>query len=124
VEDIDMHPFLQKTIGGLAPACYVRHLLFGMLFPAFVLTMLSTGDGERPVTLGTWGFMIVSTLLYPYARFVYESVVDYVVGNNAFIVDGMLALGIKVVTMAWCWVFALVIAPIGLAYLYFRHSRS
>lgn len=29
-------------------------------------------------------FSIVSCFLYPYARFVYESVVGYVMGNNVF----------------------------------------
>jgi hypothetical protein len=33
-------------------------------------------------------------------------------------------LFVKVITMALCWCFAIFIAPIGLGYLYYHHSKA
>ena len=117
-----MHPVFAKTFGGLSGAYYFRQLFFGFLLAWFVYAMVSLS--HTPPGLSTWGMLAVNTLLYPYARFVYESVVGFIVGDNAFLVDGLLFVAIKTVTMVMCWTLALLIAPIGLAYLYFHHSGS
>jgi hypothetical protein len=70
---------------------------------------------------------VVCTLLYPYSRFVYESVIEFLTGNNEFYVAGnllFLMIIFKLVMMTLCWTLAPFIAPIGLGYLYFHHSRS
>lgn len=72
---------------------------------------------------GVWGFAIICALLYPYSRFVYESVVGFIMGDNVFFTSAVLMLLIKYLTMSLCWVFAIFIAPIGLAYLYFHHTK-
>ncbi len=115
-----MHPVIQKTFGGLTPSYYVRHLLFGSIFLCFILFVVISARSTNFIGVI---FALVNTLLYPYARFVYEGVVDYIVGNNVFFVHAGLMLLTKVTTMAMCWCFAIFIAPIGLAYLYFYHSR-
>lgn len=55
---------------------------------------------------------------YPYARFVYEGITDYILGTNVFYVDAWLLLAWKLLTMFLRWAFAIFIAPVGLAYLY------
>ncbi len=117
-----MHPVVQKTLGGLSPQYYFRQLFFGLVVAAFVFFM-STQDG-RSMPLGTVFFIVASTLLYPYARFVYESIVGFIMGENVFFVNAILMLITKFMTMAICWVLALFIAPIGLAYLYYHHSKT
>ncbi|WP_338107341.1 hypothetical protein [Pseudomonas psychrophila] len=67
---------------------------------------------------------IVCTVLYPYSRFVYESVVGYIMGDNVFFVNAILMLMVKVFTMAMCWSLAIFVAPVGLAHLYWRNSRQ
>lgn len=66
----------------------------------------------------------VNTLLYPYSRFVYESIVDFILGRNVFFVNATMMLIVKWMTMTFCWGFAIFVAPIGLAYLYFARGRS
>ena len=66
----------------------------------------------------------INTLLYPYSRFVYESVVGFIMGNNVYWVNAIFMLFVKLVTMSVCWSAAIFIAPIGLAYLYFHHSNA
>jgi hypothetical protein len=40
-----------------------------------------------------------------------------------FFVSGFFFLLAKLLTMLLCWSMAILIAPIGLAYLYYHHSR-
>jgi len=117
-----MHPLIVKTFGGLTPAYYFRQLFFGLAFPALVYMALSRSS--QPFQWSTVLLVIVNTLLYPYSRFVYESVIDFIVGNNVFFGNAVLMIAFKIVMMTFCWVLAIFIAPIGLVYLYFHHSRG
>lgn len=115
-----MHPVVRKTLGGLSTQYYFRQLFFGLAIAA--LFMLTYQDGR--MTIGMLLFAIVSTLLYPYSRFVYESVIGFIMGENVFIVNAILMLTAKFFTMVMCWGFAIFVAPIGLAYLYYHHSKA
>ena len=117
-----MHPVIAKTFGGLSLQYYVRQFLFGLVFPAFALFMLSRGP--HPIQISVIALFIVNSLLYPYSRFVYEGVVGYLIGQNAFFVNVFFMLFVKAITMLLCWSFALFVAPIGLAYLYYHHSKA
>lgn len=112
-----MHPILSKTLGGLNRQYYFRQLFFGAIIGAVFLF------APKSIALGQCLFVIVTTLLYPYARFVYESIVNFIVGNNVFIGNAILMLSVKMMTMVICWAMAIFIAPVGLAYLYFSHSK-
>lgn len=89
---------------------------------ALVIFITTLDRHSNPV--GMYFFFAVCTLLYPYSRFVYESVVGFVMGNNVFFVNAMAMLFSKLITMIICWVMAIFIAPVGLAYLYFHHSKA
>ncbi|KAF0803388.1 hypothetical protein A6D6_03727 [Alcanivorax xiamenensis] len=117
-----MHPVLAKTFGGLNLQYYFRHFVFALIFPAIYIFM--TMETGRPITLAVVAVCVVNTLLYPYARFVYESVVGFIFGDNVFLVNAFLLLFFKLVTMMFCWFLAIFIAPIGLIYLYIHHSRN
>lgn len=120
-----MNLLLSRTFGGLSKQYYFRQFLFGAIFLALIIFM-SVSASSRGVSLNytLLCLAVVNTLLYPYARFVYESVVGFVMGNNVLFVNALLVLVVKLITMVLCWSFAIVIAPIGLAYLYFYHSRE
>ncbi|WP_375058468.1 hypothetical protein [Zobellella sp. DQSA1] len=116
-----MHPIIAKTFGGLSMAYYVRQFIFGLIFPAIMIFMgFNSGAG---VSAGMIALMVVSSLLYPYSRFAYESIMDFVMGDNMFVVNAIMMLFVKLLTMMLCWFFAIFVAPLGLLYLYFRHSR-
>ncbi|RQP22462.1 hypothetical protein [Piscinibacter terrae] len=117
-----MHPIIQKTFGGLAPSYYFRHFVFGLIFPAMFFFAMSRSPNPQP--LAAYVILVVNTLLYPYARFVYEGVVGFFMGDTVLIVNLFLMLFVKVMTMAVCWGGALFIAPIGLLYLFIHHSRA
>lgn len=117
-----MHSVFVNTFGGLSRQYFFRQFMFGLLFPVFVYAMLSRNPSGIPMTM--YVLLAVNTLLYPYSRFVYEGIVDFVVGENVFIVNAFVMLMAKLMTMLLCWCFAIFVAPVGLAYLYYHHSKS
>ncbi|APW06193.1 hypothetical protein SEES3845_012215 [Salmonella enterica subsp. enterica serovar Senftenberg str. ATCC 43845] len=48
----------------------------------------------------------------------------FIMGENAFFINAIVMLMAKVITMCLCWIFSIFIAPVGLAYLYYYHSRG
>ena len=116
-----MHPVIRKTLGGLAPEYYFRQFVFGLAITAFGLYAGSHG-GERMPPVNLLVLSVVNTFLYPYARFVYESVMNFIMGRTVFFVNALFLLIAKFITM--CWMFAVFIAPIGLAVLFYYHSKA
>jgi hypothetical protein len=117
-----MHTVIHKTFGGLSPQYYFRQLFFGLIVAAFVYFMSTQGGRSMPI--GMLLFTVISTLLYPYSRFVYETIIGFIMGENVFFVNAILMLIFKIFTMLLCWAFAIFVAPIGLAYLYYHHSKA
>nr|WP_221292395.1 hypothetical protein [Herbaspirillum sp. SJZ102] len=101
---------------------YFRQFVFGLIFP--VMMYFASTSGNHAFQLKLIPLFIVCTLLYPYARFVYESIVSFIMGDNVFYVNAILMLVVKLFMMGLCWFLSPVIAPIGLLYLYIHHSRA
>ena len=130
-----MNKILRYTFGGISAQYYFRQLFFISLLLAFaalgaVLSGLRGADifnNITPLHFIVAAIVIVNTLLYPYSRFVYESIIGFFFGGNTFYLGGVLlifALIMKLFFMIVCWGYAVFIAPFGLAYLYYRHSRT
>jgi hypothetical protein len=117
-----MHPVIAKTFGGLPSQAYIRHLLLCLPFPSLMLVWSSRAPAGVPAAFVL--YLIASTLLYPYSRFTYTTVVDFVVGSNEFSVSIFLALFFKTMTMGLCWALAIAFAPMGLLFLYLRHQAE
>ena len=117
-----MNLVISKTFGGLSKPYYIRHFLFGLIFPAIFYFMFSEAKNGVPIQIIL--LCVVNSLLYPYSRFVYEKITSFILGDNVFFVNAILMLIMKYFAMAICWSAAILIAPFGLAYLYFYHSAS
>lgn len=119
--------FLSKTLGGLSKAYYTRQFLFGLIFFIFIVAISYNGynyTGKISILVTNAILGLICLLLYPYSRFVYESIIEYILGDNVFFVNAPLMLITKLITMAICFIFSIFIAPIGLIYLYFYHSKQ
>ncbi|MFF5867708.1 hypothetical protein [Pseudomonas sp. NPDC012596] len=113
---------LKATIfGSMKSDYYFRQLVFGVIIGAIFISGKVNASPELPV--GEITLALISTVLYPYARFVYEGIVGFIMGNNLFAVPALLMLLVKVMTMLTCWFLAIFIAPIGLGYLYWKVGR-
>lgn len=117
-----MHNIFHKTLGGLSPSYYIRHFCFGLIFVAMLL-FVPISNGQN-LQFDVIVLCLINSILYPYSRFVYESIMDFIMGNNTFFVNGLLFLIVKIFSMLLCWIFALFIAPLGLIYLYFYHTKN
>ncbi|MFW5443000.1 MAG: hypothetical protein ACKE51_01660 [Methylococcaceae bacterium] len=118
-----MNQIIQKTLGGLSKEYYIRQFLFGLIFPAIFYFAFSQSE-TASISLGLIASCIVNSLLYPYSRFVYESIVDYILGDTVIFGGILVVMLTKYFTMAICWAAAILIAPVGLLYLYFHHSKA
>ena len=102
---------------------YLRHLFFGALIFGALIFLFSQGkdafDGKSWFVV----FGIINTILYPYARFTYEAIMDFIFGNNLFIVNALWLLAVKMFTMLMCWWFAIFITPVGLIFIYFYQKK-
>ena len=117
-----MHPVIRKTFGGLSIQYYFRNFIFGLGIVAFFVLMLTRGVSGIPVNFAV--MLAINALLYPYSRFVYESVVSFIMGNNVFISSALFMLAVKFLMMVVCFLGAVFIAPVGLIYLYFYHTKQ
>ncbi|EKS9266597.1 hypothetical protein QC837_004538 [Salmonella enterica] len=114
--------FFRKTLGGLNGSYYFRHFIFGALI-SFLFIYIAR-QNPNGINTGTFIFYIVNAILYPYARFVYEQIIGFIMGENVFFINAIIMLAAKFFTMVLCWLFAIFIAPIGLAYLYYHHTKA
>ncbi|EDQ6555061.1 hypothetical protein S675_003253 [Salmonella enterica subsp. enterica] len=114
--------FIRKTLGGLDTAYYIRHFIFGAAIATLFFFMINASkagiDAKFLIMLS------ICTILYPYSRFVYEQIVNFIMGDNVFFGNAIFMLAIKFTTMALCWGLSIFIAPIGLVYLYFYHTKA
>lgn len=117
-----MKDILAKTFGGLTNQYLMRQLFFGVVMAAALITM-TQGRPNGPGA-GFAVMMVVCAILYPYSRFVYESIFNFLIGDNFFMLPAVPMMLAKIFTMVVCFAFAPMIAPIGLAYLYLRNSRA
>ena len=114
--------FFRKTLGGLKASYYIRHFIFGALISAiFIYFSLHNPHGYKT---GNMIVFVINAFLYPYSRFVYETIVGFIMGQNFFFVNALLMLMVKMMTMLVCWFLSIFIAPLGLAYIYFYHTRA
>lgn len=117
-----MSAIFQRTIGGLGVNQYFRHFVFGALVAALALFIAYQGEAALNSQLVI--IVVLNSLLYPYSRFVYEGVANFILGDNVFLVNAESALLTKAITIALCWGLAVFVAPIGLAYLFYVQSRT
>ncbi|MFT4035425.1 MAG: hypothetical protein QM679_07605 [Patulibacter sp.] len=80
------------------------------------------GETQGDVGPSFIAFLVVNALLLPYAKLVWDEARGFVLGDNVFFVSQglMQFVGLKVVVNRMLWAFAILIAPIGLAYLMVR----
>jgi len=119
-----MSSVFKKTFGGLSKDYLFRQYFFGLvIFGLFAFMTLNgkANDQYATIKLVFAGFCLI---FYPYAHFVYDSIVGFIMGNNVFFVNGNFMILWKFLRMIFIFGFSLFIAPLGLTYLYFHHSRN
>lgn len=108
--------------GGLQPAYYLRHFILISPLPLVMLANAPLIDLETHTLnwnlVPGFAFVAVSWLIYPFSRFVYESVVNWILGDNVLIANAFIWLIAKLVTMVLCFSLAVFLAPIAWIYIF------
>ncbi len=105
-------------------------LLYGALDAmrlGYVATELAAGMrglGQRILTTGAFAFMTASSLLYPYARFLYLRLAEVAFSDFVFLTTFSRLMTRKLFFMFLCWLGAIVLAPVSLLYLFFLNARD
>ncbi|APH56986.1 Hypothetical protein GbCGDNIH6_8247 [Granulibacter bethesdensis] len=106
----------------MQPAYVVRAYVIGFALLALVAWVRfhapsDHGGTDRYLSLA---YLFICSLLFPFAKLVWDELRDVALGGNVFFINGLIALILKVFINGLLWAFALFIAPIGLLYLWFR----
>lgn len=118
-----MLQFFENTLFGLNRKYYFRNLLIAALFACLVwyLTKYASSHstvGEIPdvYIIINNTYLVLSTLLYPYAKYAYDSLWEFIFNDSVWAFGGILLLIVlyfKLIIRAILFVFAIFLAPIG-----------
>ena len=120
-----MASFFSRTFGSLTNRYYFRNFIIGAIYCALLIFLLW---GSKSSNKYIFMFLaVLNTFLFPYARFVWDSIVDFILGDNHFILGGnvlLFSMFLKLIILLFIWYFAIIIAPIGLLYLFFASKNN
>lgn len=114
------HKFIVRT---MSVAYLIRAYIFGGILAGAVIWFFEYNmQGDQAVAAHIISaYFFVSFLLYPFTRYMYESVVGYVLGGMVIIANLKDMFMTKVFTMLLCLVFSIFLFPIFLLILYFYY---
>ena len=117
-------------------AYYFRNLFFALILAGIFVAIqyssyemlakrnVATSVEANAANIVMYIYIAISALLYPYARFVYESIVNFIMGDNVFFINAFVLLAWKFMIMMMLLLFAIFIAPVGLSYLWYYHNKN
>lgn len=115
------------ALKGLLPSYYWRHFILIAWIPALIYYLLiaANKDVSIPDVLPNIIIYAISWILYPFARFAYEAVVEFIMGHSVILfqnVIGMLICKMFMSLIIYC--FAILIAPKGFIILFFMNKKA
>ncbi len=112
---------LLNIFKGLTTEYFFRQLFFGTLFGIFFIYTAFQGESIKYDMIV---MAVVSTILYPYSHFAYESIIEFILGDTIFIHNTLIFFIWKFITMVLCWSLAIFIAPVGLLFIYLYQKKQ
>ena len=88
---------LRKTFFGLTFSYYLRNLIFAAVVAGFQYNYQNTNI--KAINVLPMALLIANTVLYPYSRFAYESLIGFFMGNNVFILPLIIMLPYKLLSI-------------------------
>ena len=113
--------FLKRVFDGVKPAYLIRAYIIGAaffgLFLYIAIAGLSQAGTVRPVQIV---MMAICTLLFPFAKLVWDEVMELMRGRTFYVMPMLPLLFVKFVINGVLWACAPLIAPLGILYIWFR----
>ncbi|WP_227431234.1 hypothetical protein [Psychrobacter sp. I-STPA6b] len=124
---------IQLTFLGLSRKYHLRNLVVGFAFCTFIWLMTdyvssrsTTGGLDSTYILVNRIYLVISALLYPYAKYFYDWLWDLFFDDEVWVLGGILLLIVlyfKFIIRAMLFMFAIGVAPLGLITLYFVNKK-
>lgn len=124
-----MKDILRKSFGGIDRSYYIRNVFRAYFFMSLImgLSVAMAPALARPTTLV---MVLVFPLLYPYGRFVVDSVLETLFGTSSSTIVVLhpiwmvIMFGLKAMWFNMVLFLTPLIAPVGLTWLYFHHTAA
>jgi len=108
---------LRRIFAGVHRPYLIRAYMIGFLFFALIGGMALNA---KPANIGLIVTSALSTLLFPFAKLVWDELRNLVLGNNMIIMPILVLFPLKLFVNAFLWGAAILVAPLGILYLWFR----
>lgn len=119
---------LKQSFGGLRKEYFFRNLVLGVLLGIGLWMLIdalearSTSPKPLADILAMKVFIVISALLYPYAKFLYDYAWELILGDRIYAYSiNIFTIWFMFIARLMCWFFAWALAPIGLIILYFKN---
>ncbi|WP_055735281.1 MULTISPECIES: hypothetical protein [Bacillaceae] len=111
--------FAKKMINGMDRRYLIKSYIFGaLIFSMFLYVLMLTGDFHFIVFL----FFLLNFFLFPFATVVWDDLIDLLLSGNQLLLPLLFVIPWKMFKMIILYMFAIVIAPIGLIYIYISNG--
>lgn len=118
-----------RAFCGLRKHYFFRNLVIGLAFSVLMWLLINNFEAKATLQKPFWdiffvkAFFLLSGLLYPYAKFLYDYIWEFIIGDATYIYSiNIFTIWFKLIFRIMCWGFAWILAPIGLIILYFKNK--
>lgn len=121
--------FLDVIFGSVKTSYLLKHYAFAfVLVVAILYSTFSQGFNNVINNFGLLIIVIISFVLYPFAMYVYNSLVQTILGDKTYFKEGALHFLLRIlwIIVRGCIIFALTIfiAPLGMLYLWIKNRKK
>jgi hypothetical protein len=120
--------FIKNIFGSVSPQYLIRAYLISLAIAVIWFFANQAALEQNSQKILWYGYILVSALLFPFAKLVWDEVRDLIIGNNAVTYFGLWAIGVnfmfKAIVNVLLWALAIFIAPLGILYLWWKQSKA
>ena len=111
--------FFKRIFGTIDRRYMIRSYLISMLYFGIMLPFLLHPDLSPIITI----IIIINTLLFPFSKIVWDTSKAFVLGETIIVQNALAHFVAKYLINGILWSASIFIAPIGIAYLFFKSKQ-
>ncbi len=119
-----MKAFTKRIFGAVEPRYLTRAYLVSLALLIYAIWYFATQATLQPHQRGIMlAYAALSAILFPFAKLVWDEIRDTIMGNTVLSYDGwavLVSFVAKIIINVLIWFCAILIAPLGVLYLWFR----
>lgn len=121
--------FMKKIFRSMDTRYLIRAYVISAALFAYAIWAFSNQVGLQGYQKAImYGYAALSAVLFPFAKLVWDEIRNTIMGNNTIAYFGWWAIGVnymlKIMVNAILWFFGIVVAPLGILYLWFLGRGS